>query len=193
MGDNKDSSDQEYKGLSKTASAFGQSDVDALKGLAVGGAIGAAIGAVAHSDEVQKEATTKLRVSYDLLKRLNKLDDKEALKSLKTELFKDIKSSDILKSGWEALGRGSKALVGAAIVGIAVASVTQIVGYFRGAKKANAARQQFDEITAENRELKGKLSVIEAVTAQTKPEKSFVADLNEQRAKQEVQSPSIAS
>ncbi len=192
MSDNKDSNEQEYKGLSKTASVFGQGDVDALKGLAVGGAIGAAIGAVSHSDEVQKEAATKLKVSYDLLKRLNKLDDKEALKSLKAELFKDVKSSDILKSWWEALGRGSKALIGAAIIGTAVAAVTQIVGYFRGYKKAKAARAQFDEITAENRGLKEKLSVIEAVTAaQAKPEKSFVADLDEQRAKQAVQSPSL--
>ncbi len=192
MGDNKNTNEQEYKGLSKTASAFGQGDVDALKGLAVGGAIGAAIGAVSHSDEVQKEATAKLRVSYDLLKRLNKLEDKEALKSLKAELFKDVKSSDILKGAWEALGRGSKALIGAAIIGTAVASVTQIVGYFRGAKKANAARQQFDEITAENRDLKEKLSAIETSAAQIKPEKSFVADLNEQRAKQAAQSPSVA-
>lgn len=192
MGDNKNTNEQEYKGLSKTASAFGQGDVDALKGLAVGGAIGAAIGAISHSDEVQKEASTKLMNLDALVKRLDKLYDKETFKSLKAELFKDVKSSDILKNGWESLGRGSKALIGAAIIGTAVASVTQIVGYFRGYKKAKAARAQFDEITAENRELKEKLSVIEAVTvAQAKPEKSFVADLDEQRAKQASQAPAI--
>lgn len=187
MSDNKDSNGQEYKGLSKTSSAVGQGFVDGAKGLVVGGAIGAVVGAVAHNKEAQKEAINNVMDSSDIINQLGELNNKKAAK----ELFRDVKLTGILKTGWNAIGRGGKALVGAAIVGIAVASVTQIVGYFRGAKKANAARQQFDEITAENRELKGKLSVIEAVTAQAKPEKSFVVDLENKRSQQASQAPAI--
>ena len=66
-----------------------------------------------------------------------------------------------------------------------------IIGAVRGVKKANAARTQFNEITGENRELKGKLYTIEtAVTMNS--QKSHVADLENQRAKQAAQSASVA-
>ncbi len=155
MSDNKDSKEQEKKGVGKVASVFGQSTVDMFKGLGVGAVIGAVVGAV----------------------------------SGKANTFVNSRTSEALSQ----LGVKSSTVIGAYVVANIGGAIGSIVGLFRGYKKTKAAEQQFNEITSENRELKGKLSAIETITAaQSKPEKSYVADVEKQRSQQAAQGASVA-
>jgi hypothetical protein len=91
-------------------------------------------------------------------------------------------------------GVKSSAVIGAYVVANIGGAIGSIVGLFRGYRKAKAAEQQFNEITNENRELKSKLSGIETAAAIVNGEsqKSYVADLENQRAKQTAQGASVA-
>lgn len=65
-----------------------------------------------------------------------------------------------------------------------IGTIAQITGYFRGAKKAQTARQQFDEITNENQLLTQKLEA-----AQAQPQKSFTAAIENEREAAATQVP----
>lgn len=92
------------------------------------------------------------------------------------------------------LGSKGSAVIGAYAVAHIGGAIGSIVGLVRGYRKAKASEKQFNEVTAENRELKGKISAIETVAAaQAKPEKSYVADLKAERSQQTAQGASVAS
>ena len=108
---------KEYAGVSKTAAALGQSQVDGLVATVGGAAVGAAAGAVLHSKE------------------------KHAVQTLE-QLEKTGGVGAFVKGAWNnSMGRGSKAMVGAIAVGLAAGTVGNLVGLFRGAKKAGGARK----------------------------------------------------
>ena len=100
----------------------------------------------------------------------------------------------------ETLGKLSEygikgsAAVGAVVGAIGWGVVGSIIGLVNGYRKAKAADKQFNEITTENRELKSKLSGIEtaAAIATGGNPKSFVSDLETQRAKQAALGTSVA-
>ena len=96
----------------------------------------------------------------------------------------------LVKLDFKPRGRFGTAAIAAAVVAVVAASIGSVIGRRRGFKKATEAHDQFNEITAENRELKGKLSVMESVI-QAKPEKSFVADLENKRSQQTAKSAAI--
>ena len=167
MSENVDSKEQEYKGISKTVASLGQSFNDGVDGLAVGGAVGAVAGGISYAA------------------------------SSNVKEFIGRAATNVAESSGRIAGTGSKftaaVLVGAILVAPVFAIVKSVTGLFRGAKKATAARAQFDEITTENRELKSKLSGIEtAAEIVTGNQKSHVTDLENQRAKQAAQGTSVA-
>lgn len=183
--ENEDAGKQEYKGLGKTAAALGQSSVDAAKGLAGGAVIGGAIGAILHNKETHETAKAFNRSILESV--IHK--DKQTFE----KLTEGLTNSQSLKNTWNSFGRGGKVTLGAIAVGISVAIISQVAGLFRGYKKAKAGEKQFDTITAENRELKNKISGIETAAAlATGNQKSYVADIENQRAKQAAQGASVA-
>ncbi len=157
-----DDDKQKYKGPSRAAASVGQGDVDGAVGLVAGAAAGAAIGAYMHNEEAYKAAN----------------------------VLKQVEKTDFLKTAWNSLSRSGKAWAGAIGVGIVASSISQLIGYFRGAKKADAALEQFNEITGENKLLKQKLEaseqriadIKEAVVApQERNENGFASRLDKER------------
>jgi phospholipase/lecithinase/hemolysin len=160
----------DYKGADDITFAFGQSAVDGQVGALIGGAAGAAAGAMMHK---------KLDVA--------------AMAEAKDVLRNSEKFGEMMKAGWKVLNRGGKALamglVGAALIG----QITQLTGAFRGVGKAKEARNQFEEITGENTTLRTQLEAAQekislaeerAATAEKNLEstKSFVSVLQSERA-----------
>ncbi len=181
-GNNTDSKNQEYKGPDEYVYVTGQRTVDGATGTIAGLAVGAAGGALANK-----------QVNGIIDKILDKLNIGDAaVESSKTLNMKNDGRS------WKfsvnsKYGRVGTAVIGAAVLALVGAMVGDMVGYFRGKKKSKEALAQFNEITSENRELKGKLSAMETITAaQSKPEKSYVADLEKQRSQQAAQGASVA-
>jgi hypothetical protein len=163
---NKDSNQQEYNGVGKTSSILGQGVGDSIKGLAGGAVVGGAIGAVMHNKEK----------SEDFLEKGGLGKIREVLHTLAVNK-----------------GRFGRASGTAVLVALPVAAVAGISGLFRGAKKAEESRDQFNEITSENKELKGKLAATEASIEHIKSavsqveapsEKSHVADIEAKRSQQ---------
>ncbi len=174
--DKKDNDQQEYKGLSRTASVFGQSFVDFFKGGAVGAVVGSIAGAVAHNKEVHESMP---RVEHEAIAEMGKV-----------------------KAYWHSAPRWAKAVGVSVVLGVLSAGVAGIVGAFRGFKKGDEAKEQFKEITGENKNIKEKLSdtqsrlasseasmaeIRSAVAHQPEQQKSHVADLNAERAAQAAQ------
>lgn len=176
--DKKDNEQQEYKGLSRTASVFGQSSVDSIKGGVAGTVAGAVIGAIAHNKEMH-----------------------EAVRNGNTSIDTSSISGQV-KAGWHGAPRLGKSAVMAIGLGAVVSLIASIVGAFRGFKKADEAKEQFKEITGENKNIKEKLAdtqsrlasseasiseIRSAIAHHPEQQKSHVADLNAERAAQAAQ------
>ena len=158
---------ERYNGPESTASALGQSTVDGAIGLAAGAAVGAVAGSMLHDQKKHN-----------------------AVKSLFSQVVRDTHPADIyapaeiskmggLRGLWHLLpqfGKGLAAAVGLAVVGGLIAST---VGYFRGSKKVDDAKAQFNELITENKLLESKVEHLEAQIAQTK---SFVNTLSKERS-----------
>lgn len=181
MSENKDSKNPEYKGVNEDVYILGQRAVDSNNGGLTGFVGGAAIGALANNqvNSLIDKALAKMNISSS---------SSATIEMAKTSggSFKASLNSKFGRLGTALIVGGALSVVGS-IVG-------DIVGRIRGKKKSSAARAQFDEITNENRELKSKLSGIETAAAIVNggSQKSYVADLENQRAKQTAQGASVA-
>lgn len=180
MSDNKsDSKNPEYKGVNEDVYILGQRAVDSNNGGLTGFVGGAAVGALANKqvNNIIDKALSKLDISNSATIEMSKTDGGSYKANLNSRF-----------------GRFGTALIVGGVLSIVGSIVGDIVGRIRGKKKIDVARAQFDEITAENRELKSKLSGIETAAAIVNggSQKSFVADLENQRAKQAAHGASVA-
>ena len=178
-----------YKGPSETVVALGQSQIDSWVGMTAGAAAGAIAGTATHN----KDKTEKMKkaIEYkDEKKLFKKAEDfgegwkhgasKFSEKEIE-EAEKLLKDSGFIKQTWQSMGRGGKAMWGAIVSAAVIGSVAQLTGFFRGQKKAVAAREQFNEITAENAHLKGKLASVSAAIDETVKKTSFTDKLETER------------
>ena len=192
-----DKDNQKYKGPSDIVVGWGQSQVDSLVGTIAGAAAGAATGAIAHNKEkhvqAQLASETKFKVFLDKIKRGVESAVDGSSESWKTAAGTPGVSSEALETAerfyaenkgfkalWHSMSRGGKAIVTAIAGAAVVGTIAQMTGWVRGAKKSKAAREQFEEISAENAALR---QGITAAQAQLDQSKSFVDALHNERGK----------
>ncbi len=186
MAHNNNEENQEYQGISKPAAAFGQGAVTGAKMGALGAGLGAAAGAFMHN----KEAHELTDSTYNILDNISISGPKDtkALKETSKEL-------------WHSFGRGRKSAAAALVTAVGAGTIGAVVGLVRGAKKTTAAREQFDQLTVDNKELNDKLAASEKSLADVKStvavmgkhsEKSHVAELENRRAKSASREAGIA-
>jgi len=157
-----DDNEPKYKGPSRTVASLGQSDIDGATGFLGGVVAGGVAGYLSHNEEAHKLANT----------------------------LQQVEKTDFVKTAWNSLSRSGKVWIAALGAGIVASSVTQWIGYFRGAKKADAGLAQFNEITTENKLLKQKLEAAEqriadvkeaAMAPQEKTQNGFAYRLDKER------------
>ena len=185
----------EYKGANDTVVALGQSAYDGYIGSAVGAAAGAVAGAALHD----KTKTESVRTANKTIKDHILATWKKAEHNIDGEGWKNaremgsgispealetaervLKEEGIIKQVWHSMGRGGKAITGAIIGMTLLNAAGTAIGYFRGERKAKAARQQFEDMASENQILQTKL---EATEAQLASSKSFVDSLASERSR----------
>jgi hypothetical protein len=181
----------EYKGPSEEVVTLGQSVRDGR----VGGLIGLGAGAVAGALLHNKEKTHWMRLGFEtrVKKRMGEpidgeewkyggvAESRKSLPGISEEVVetaeRTVKENRGLKGVWHIMGRGGK-MITAGLLTMWIGSwIGEMIGRSRGAKKAAAARQQFEEITAENQMLSAQLEAV-----QTQPQKSFTAALERQES-----------
>lgn len=176
MAHNNNEENQEYQGVSKPAAAFGQSTVTGTKAGVIGGALGAAAGALLH-----KEVTQVVEETAESAAKTGRMAG--------------------LINEWNTLGRGWKAAVAAGAAATVAGAVGSLVGAVKGVRKTQAAREQFDQLTSDNKELNDKLAASEKSLSDVKStmaimsqssEKSHVAELENRRAKSASREAGIA-
>ncbi len=153
----------EYKGASETVFVAGQTEVDSNAGSFVGMVSGGALGAVIHDENKRIAAKENIDKIFD-----------------KSENFKEILNK-LKKIGGKEIWANTSRLGKAAVIAIPAALVGNFVGAIVGAnsgkKKYEEAKSQFDNLVAENKQLRTQLSEKgEATnTEHDNPKKSFVA------------------
>lgn len=159
---------EEYKGPGKMAAAIGQSSVDGMTGTVVGAVTGAVAGMFMHNKDKHQSA-------------VDFLSDRNA--DLRSGVSPNVVMADIsqrgaLKTAWQSMGKGGKAITAA--VGLAVAGglLASVIGLFRGSNKAESAQAQFQEMHNSQKALLTKVEHLEEELTQAK---SFVKTLGEER------------
>lgn len=172
-----------YKGPSEATTAMGQSYVDGMTGSTVGIVAGIAAGAATHKPELTKKIKAALET-----KNLADLHEEGVgwkhgrmpNEGILEEAERFLEQHKGWRRHWHNMERGGKMFAGALAGFFIAGAIGNIVGYFRGINKAKAAREQFDDITAENQALKHTLNAIEVQAASGK---SFTATLDNERNK----------
>lgn len=180
-----DKKSDEYAGPGTVVTAFGQSQVDSLIGSIAGAAAGAAVGALSHDEKKMRKAGGR-RGAHNASHTLDPDDwwkrGEQPFSYRPSRHTRRMKSEGgVFGEAWHNLSRGSKmfwgALVGATIIG----TIAQFAGYFRGAKKASNAKQQYNDLASENFMLTQRLEVAEAALAEH-TQKSFSSALEKERS-----------
>ncbi|MEZ5691418.1 MAG: hypothetical protein R3D71_07120 [Rickettsiales bacterium] len=158
----------EYKGVDEATVKVGQSEIDSSKGSSLGLTVGGALGAVSHNKEKHAAAISKLDKVFD------GAENKKGL----LESLKKMKSSEL----WASTGRGAKAVIIAIPLSIVGSIIGSLSGLSNGEKKYKEAKEQFDDLVKENKDLSRKVAAYEGISNIDKSNKSFVAAEEARRA-----------
>ncbi|MEZ5691563.1 MAG: hypothetical protein R3D71_07855 [Rickettsiales bacterium] len=130
-------------------------DENKLEGLRTTGSVARDAGVAGAIGGIVLGTTLHDKVAHEAVEYLKQTDEKGVDK-----FFKEATNADIAKFRWNSMGRAGKAGIAAIVIGAVTAAVGAVVGLF-GGRKARQTQDRFDELSAENQQLKGKMGEIE--------------------------------